>query len=183
RDLSIKLLVLLGGIITVAVGWALAQGGPTVASRLATLTSEPPTEFYYANRGFFLQSTIVDFLPNNPLGAGLGRLGMMNQYFADEAGAPALHAEVQWTGWAIDGGVPLVLLYLCLLVAAEVALLNAVRKASGQAMILLGVLAALSAAVCALTFNAPVLTSQLGLEFWMFNGLAVVRALDRSEES
>src|SRR5262249_8985192 len=76
RDLSIKRLVLPGGIISVAVGWALAQGGPTVASRLATLTSEPPTEFYYANRGFFLQSTIVDFLPNNPLGAGLGRWGM-----------------------------------------------------------------------------------------------------------
>jgi hypothetical protein len=49
-------------------------------------------------------------------------------------------------------------------------------------MILLGVLAALGAALCAMTFNAPVMSSQLGLEFWMFNGLAVGQAA-RSDSS
>jgi len=180
--LARRLVFLLGGIIVVAVGWALAQAGPTVASRLATLTSEPPGELYYRNRGFFLTETVTDFLPNNPLGAGLGRWGMMNQYFADEAGAPAIHAEVQWTGWAIDGGVPLILLYLCLLVVAELSLVREARGSSGEAMILLGVLAALGAALCALTLNAPVMSSQLALEFWMFNGLAVGQAA-RSDSS
>jgi hypothetical protein len=184
-NLARRLVFLLGGITVVAVGWALSQAGPTVASRLATLTTEAPGELYYRNRGHFLQDTLIDFLPNHPLGAGLGRWGMMNQYFADDAGAPAIHAEVQWTGWAIDGGLPLVLLYFCLLLVAEGSLLRTFRRASGQSMILLGVLASLGASLCALTFNAPVMSSQLGLEFWMFNGLAVGQAawLDSSDEA
>jgi hypothetical protein len=171
--LSQKLVLLLGGTIAFALAWALTQAGPTVTARLATLTAEPPSEIYYRNRGLFLKDTLFDFLPEHPLGAGLGRWGMMSQYFADEAGAPAIHAEIQWTGWAIDGGVPLVLLCLCLLTAAELALVRQAARASGSATVLIGVLAALGAAVCILTFNAPVMASQLGLEFWMFNGLAV----------
>ena len=45
-----------------------------------------------------------------PLGAGLGRWGMAAGYFGT-AGAPGLWAEIQITGWMIDGGVIMIVVY------------------------------------------------------------------------
>ncbi len=109
---SIGLLVFLA-LAVGSLAWSLAVGGETVSARLSTLTEESPDDVYYRNRGRFLENTIEVLLPKYPLGAGMGRWGMMNSYFGDNSDpeSASLWVEIMWTGWLLDGGIPLILLY------------------------------------------------------------------------
>jgi len=171
-DLARRLALLAGASVIAAVVWATHYAGPSVAARMATLTEEDPGALYYQHRGFFLEQTIEETLPSHPLGVGLGRWGMMNQYFGDESAAPPFHVEVQWSGWALDGGFVLVLISAMCLIAALLAVLKPLLWLQGQALVLQAVFATLNVAIVAMTFNSPVFNSQLGMEFWLFNGLA-----------
>src|SRR4029079_2056564 len=68
---------------------------------------------FQEQRGLVIRDTLSELLYQFPIGAGLGRWGMMQIYFGDPTmwQAPAIHVEVQLTGWGVDGGIPLVLLY------------------------------------------------------------------------
>src|SRR5262249_39145113 len=82
------LLEVAGVFAALAVGvffWALTVGGQAVAGRLSTLIEQDAGQVYYSNRGIFLEHTLVDLLPEYPLGAGLGRWGMVNTYFGDSS--------------------------------------------------------------------------------------------------
>ena len=59
-------------------------------------------------------------LVEHPLGAGLGRWGMMRIYFGNEKNvdSPAIWSEVQFSAWVLDGGIVLLCLYLSALVVA-----------------------------------------------------------------
>jgi hypothetical protein len=167
--------LLIGAVLAViAFSVALSLGGSSVTDRLATLTRESPTAVYYKNRGIFLEHTFAELLLEYPLGAGLGRWGMMSAYFGDRA--RALWVEIQWTGWLFDGGILLLVLYP---VAVLDALFRAVRIARAESRSDLGIWAALVAAydvgTIALLFNYPVFMSSGGLEFWLLN-TALVRA-------
>ncbi|HTL89123.1 MAG TPA: hypothetical protein VL134_06965, partial [Leptolyngbya sp.] len=109
-----------GFILAVTTSWAANVGGDMMNDRFLALLSDRPDTVIYQNRGIFLDETINGLIPQFPLGAGLGRWGMMNAYFGDHSNpitAP-LWAEIQWTGWVLDGGIPLVLAYLGALVGA-----------------------------------------------------------------
>jgi hypothetical protein len=179
-------------LITALVAFvlAVAVGGDTVTNRLSTLIEDDPRSVYYTNRGLFLEHTFRDLLPQYPLGAGLGRWGMMSSYFGDpyNAASPPIWAEIQWTAWLIDGGIPLMLaastgMFLALREASRAAVsgIPALRELSGLSGIFLGY----SLGVIALTFNACPFAGTVGIDFWLFNAAffaAVSRARRSAEE-
>ena len=114
-------LILIGvAAITVAFVQASATGGENLVDRFKTITAEDPMSFYYENRGGQVADGFATLLPQYPLGAGLGRWGMMSVYFGnpDNAASPPLWVEIQWPAWIVDGGIPLLILYpVALLVA------------------------------------------------------------------
>jgi len=152
--------------------WAVAVGGISVRKRLDTLTAANPDQVYNENRGLFLTYTVEDLLPRYPLGAGLGRWGMMNHYFADRDAEPPLWSEIQWTAWLYDGGIPLILAYSAALVAALwTAFRIATRNAHPELAVYAALVFAYSLGIFAGTFDANLFLSQQGLNFWLFNAL------------
>ena len=93
--------------------WAVSVGGDVIYDRFFGITETGVMQTYRENRGLFLEHTLSESLFEYPFGAGLGRWGMMTVYFSEPANwmYPALHAEIQLTGWLYDGGLPLWLFY------------------------------------------------------------------------
>ena len=83
---------------------AITLGGNSVLDRFMTLFSDDPLAVYYRARGVQLNLTFTQLLFEYPFGAGLGRWGMSGAYFGNPA-LPGIWAEIQITGWMIDGGV------------------------------------------------------------------------------
>jgi hypothetical protein len=141
---------------------------------MSTLVQANPDTVYYKNRGVFLQQTVNVLLPQYPLGAGLGRWGMMNYYFGDNTDPErdAIYVEIQWTGWLLDGGVPLILTYLLgLLMAMWVAVKIALNRGGDDLSIWGAIVLAYGMGALAMTFSYPVFISQAGMEFWLMNAL------------
>jgi len=163
---------LLIGVVFASFTWAVAVGGEKATRRLTNLFKENPTHTYYSNRGRFLEETIYVLLPEYPLGAGLGRWGMMNFYFGDNSDPDraAIWAEIQWTGWLLDGGVPLILAYVS---AIAMAMLMAWRIALNRRLDTIATWAAIILAydvgTFAATFNNPIFVGSQGLQFWTLN--------------
>jgi hypothetical protein len=160
--------VFVGGYVA-----ALSLAGPSVAKRMASLTASRPGAVYYNERGHFLIDAFTKLLPETPFGRGLGHWGMMAAYFGRPDAADSVWVEIQWAGWIVDGGAPLVLLYSLAILAS---LLMAWKVASGRtphaapdlpfwgAVVLAQGIGAL-----ALTFSYPIFLSQPGMEFWLLN--------------
>jgi hypothetical protein len=179
--------VLIPLLVVVSMSWALSVGGPQLANRLGTLTEARPTDLYYTNRGKFLSETVHELIPRYPLGAGLGRWGMVYAYFGKRSnpGGSSLWAEIQMTGWLYDGGVPMVLLYYgALLLACWVAwrlvfVTSATNLPTWAVVILAYDLGAL-----AMTLNYPIFNGQAGMEFWLLNACLFAAAVqDRRPRS
>lgn len=169
-------------VVTVVVvggfGWAVSLGGQSVKSRLSSLVDTRPSEVYYRSRGVFLEQTINELLPQYPFGAGLGRWGMMSSYFGSaDSTVESIYVEIQWTGWLLDGGVPLILAYSAALLLALAGAWKIFRSPLrpepgnlyGNLYIWGALLIAYNVSACALTFNYPIFMSQAGLEFWLLN--------------
>jgi len=102
-----------GAAIVASFLWASAVGGTAIDSRFLDITQTGAIATYQQSRGDFLSETLGDLLDKYPLGAGLGRWGMMEAYFGDPStpGASHIHVEIQLTGWLLDGGIPMWILY------------------------------------------------------------------------
>ncbi len=167
--------VLLAVVIAIlGSGFLLAHrlGGETIFARLATLTEDSPQEIYYQNRGVFLEYTVKELLPNMPLGGGLGRYGMMNTYFGNSL--DSIYVEIQWTGWLIDGGIPLIIAYVLAILAAVWFAWKTATSLDERFWVWGAVLLAYDSAACASTFNNPFFMAQSGLEFWLLNAALFV---------
>jgi hypothetical protein len=168
-----------GALAFVGFATAFSLGGSSMSDRLQTLTQDSPTAVYYRNRGIFLEHTFVELIAEYPLGAGLGRWGMMTSYFGEPS--RALWAEIQWTGWLYDGGLLLIVLYPVAVVATLwQALRIARRHARGEIGIWAALVAAYDVGTIALLFSYPVFMSTGGLEFWLLN-TALMRAAAAEE--
>ncbi len=67
-------------------------------------------------------------------------------------------AEIQWTGWLLDGGVPLVLVYTALLVQTIwFAFKVATRSSTGAPALFAVLMCAYGVGVLAITFDYPFL--------------------------
>lgn len=160
-------LAVVGGFV-----WATSIGSEAVTRRLETLIEDDPGKVYYANRGMFLEYTLDTALPEYPLGAGVGRWGMMQLYFGDPTNLadPRLHAEIQPTGWVYDGGLILLLLgYAALVGACWLAVRTAVQVPDESLAEGAAVVAAFSIGVFASSFGYTVFVSQTGMMFWVLN--------------
>lgn len=174
------LAVVLGSIVVGSLALAVSVGGEAVTSRLSTLVEGRATDVYYTNRGHFLEETIDELLPRYPFGAGLGRHGMMNNYFGNNTDPErsAIWVEIQWTAWLLDGGVLLILAYVAaMLTALWTAWGVAQRRTTGPEgdFALWGaMLVAYNIGALAWTFTFPLFMSQNGLEFWLLNAALFV---------
>ncbi|CAN5170246.1 hypothetical protein BH11PLA2_BH11PLA2_26740 [soil metagenome] len=152
--------------------WALALGGESTLARFETLVAENPAEVFNKNRGGFLYSTFENQLPEYPFGAGLGRWGTISGYFSDSslADSQGIWVEIQWTAWAVDGGILLMTGYVIALIVAigttwQIAFRSRDNELAGWALLIL----AYDVSVIALTFSFVPFHSQGGLEFWLLN--------------
>lgn len=173
--------VAIGGVLVLGSILALSLANRSVADRLATFFGDDPGEVYYSNRGHFIEHTVNDLLPEFPLGAGPGRWGMMFSYFGDPSNLdnPPIWAEVQWTGWLLDGGVPLILTYVfALSLAFTFALKTALARNATEVGVFGAFVFAYNLGALAQTFDSPFFVSQSGMEFWFMNAMLYSTALE-----
>lgn len=167
------ILIVVPVVLVLSFGWAVALGGSNMTSRMQTLLERRPGEVYYKSRGLFLEQTVKELLPKYPLGAGLGRWGMVNSYFGKrtDPNKGRIWVEIQWTGWLLDGGVPLIAAYtLALGIVLWTAFRIARLRAAGPIWVWGAVILAYDLGVIANTFGSSPFIGQEGMEFWLLNG-------------
>jgi len=160
-------------LVTASYLWALAVGGEAVSERFGGLASEEVFRVFQDQRGAFIRYTLSELLYEFPLGAGLGRWGMMQVYFGDATlwQAPPIHVEIQLTGWLLDGGVPLLLLYGGALLAAVGFSYNTAVQAPSRAMQdLATIILCVQLTIVCLCLTGPAFNTQLGILFWAVSG-------------
>jgi len=164
--------ILAGAIVFGGFVIALALGGPVIRDRVMTLLGADPITVYQGARGAQLSITFSEMLYDHPLGAGVGRWGMAAAYFGDftQLSTP-LWAEIQFTGWMIDGGVLMIALYLGSLATAtlsqwRIALDRRFPRLSVCAAVILA--ANLGPALMIVSFT-PFVT-QVGIQYWFLAG-------------
>lgn len=158
--------LLLGAtLVVLTFWWATALGGGAIQRRFLDIRSQGAITSYQENRGEFVTETVGRLLDQYPFGAGLGRWGMMETYFADSLGSH-IHVEVQLTGWLLDGGIPMWILYGGAIVAS---LFYAVRLSfSRETPVADGapVVLAIQLFVVGMAMAGPAFNTQLGILFW-----------------
>jgi len=159
-------------LVTGAFVWAVAVGGDALMDRFSGLVNNGVIHTFREQRGAFLTYTLSELLYQFPLGAGLGRWGMMQVYFGDPTlwQAPPIHVEIQPTGWLLDGGVALwVAMGGALVMAVRTSYLVAVH-ATGALQDAATAIVCLQLTVLCLCLTGPVFNTQLGIQFWAVTG-------------
>jgi len=157
-------------VVAVSTAAAFLIGGNETRSRLFTLVDDDARTVYQQNRGRFLDYTFDYALPTYPVGAGLGRYGMMARYFNPNPRNEPLWAEIQWTAWAYDGGWLMVVAYPTALIVGVWLTFNIGRKAIyGPVGLWAAILTSYNISVIAVLFSYSFFLSQSGLEFWLLN--------------
>jgi hypothetical protein len=97
---------------------------------------------------------------------------MMQVYFGDSTmwQAPAIYVEIQPTGWLLDGGVPLWLLYGGALFAALRFSYRIAARGRGVLRDVATIMFCLQVAIICLCFTGPVFNTQVGILFWAIAG-------------
>ena len=173
---------LAAGVIVASFFFAVTLGGESIVTRVMSLFAEDPVSVYYRARGAQLDYTLSEMLYEFPFGAGIGRWGMAAGYF-NRSNVPNLWAEIQVTGWMIDGGVIMVALYAGTLVYASL-FDSKVAQATTRPRV-----AACGAVVFATNLGTLVMiisftpfVTQIGIQYWFLAGaLQGVVAASRQE--
>jgi hypothetical protein len=154
--------------------YAELYGGKSTVDRFATLLADNPLAVYEKSARMGMVVGAFDtYLVEHPLGAGLGRWGMMRKYFGNEnnSDSPEIWAEVQFAAWVLDGGIVLLSLYLIALAAAVQRLIrSSLFHQSLQLRQWGAVLVMLSAGPIAFLFSYCPFYSQMGIQFWLLIG-------------
>lgn len=152
--------------------WIMTFGGEGVLKRFYELLDEDPASVYQSNRGRFLQATFDSFVWHYPLGAGLGRWGMMYIYFGDKSfpwgsSRGPIWVELQVTGWIVDGGIPLMLLYGgAVLTATWCAARIGSRAVDSDIAIWSCAVVGICVNVTVMCLGAPPFIGPIGMQFW-----------------
>lgn len=182
----IRLVAVLGVVAFFGFTWAVAVGGGSVIERFSTLAPADAGTVYHQNRGHFIEASIEDLLPQYPLGAGLGRWGMMNHYFGDNSNpnTSMIWAEEQFTAWLVDGGVPLIVVYLyAIWVTGMFAFRLSLARIDPELAILAAVICAYDVGAVLLCLDYPLFGGQSGMEFWMINAVLFAAAASRGQQN
>jgi hypothetical protein len=163
------------GLATLAVAFigALAFGGESISARFSTLVETDPGDLYYDNRGNQVLYAFSELLPEYPLGAGLGRWGMMYEYFGDRENiyAPPIWAEIQWPAWILDGGFIMVFLSgMALILTLRNGIMLSIRSKDRRTRSIAAIITSTNLGFVALTFSYPIFASTTGIQFWFLVG-------------
>jgi hypothetical protein len=182
RARAMKLGIIGGATLCGTFLFAVVLGGESIVERTLTLFRQDPISLYSASRGGQLVYTFDELVRTFPLGAGLGRWGMIAGYFGGGSTpetAP-LWAEIQVAGWGIDGGIPLLLVCLGGLgVALSSELKLALRARDPKVRACAAVILAANLGTAALIFSFTPFVTQIGLQFWFLAGALHGVAADR----
>lgn len=173
---SAGFLVLIGVIAVVSFLGAMFLGGETVVTRFETLIEDDPITVYYsAGRGGQLEGAFTRIFPKYPLGAGLGRWGMMRYYFGNpwNPHSPALWAELQFQAWMLDGGIILTLLYGLALLVTTTYEYRLARWGESGLRAWATIIFAINGGTMGLLFGFTPFTTQVGLQYWFLAGALV----------
>jgi hypothetical protein len=161
-------LIVFGGFMI-----ALALGGPAIQDRVMTLLGGDPLGVYRNARGAQLSLTFNDLLFDYPLGAGAGRWGMAAMYFGSFSPMfTSIWAEIQFTGWMIDGGILMIALYVGALAATAImqwrlATMDGYPRLAVSAAVVLSV----NLGTAALIFSFTPFVAQIGIQYWFLAGV------------
>lgn len=166
------LAVMTSALLVGAFAWATAFGGESVYDRFIVIAETGVATSFHESRGIFIEHTLDDLLYEYPMGAGLGRWGMMRANFASpDAPNEQIWVEIQMTGWLLDGGVLMWLTYGgALLVSMLFVYRQAVVSEPRLAYSALTVFG-LNLIVVGLMFSGVAFNTQLGIQYWFLAGL------------
>ena len=165
-------------ILVVGFTLSVALGGQSVADRFSSLFQEDPTSLYYESRGIQVRYAVTDMAAQYPVGAGLGRWGMLSYYFGDRH--TGLFAEVQTAAWVLDGGMPLVLLYSLTLIATLVGDWKLIRSlADPEDKRCATIVVAANIGTVGLIATFIPFGTAVGMQFWFLEGLLRGAMVDR----
>jgi hypothetical protein len=167
-------LLLIGVIAFISFSGALVLGGESIVNRFETLIEDDPITVYYSTgRGGQLEGAFTKYLVDYPLGAGLGRWGMMRYYFGNpwNRNSPPLWAELQFPAWILDGGIILTVMYcLALLATTWHEYRLALSSSSFGLRSWAAIIFAINAGTLGLLFGFTPFTTQGGLQYWFLAG-------------
>lgn len=174
RSTAISALIIGTVVLLIAFWSSVPLAGDAVSTRLETLRQGDPLSVYYqAGRGAQMETAVTVLVPTYPLGAGLGRWGMMRLYFGDEANAdsPAIWAELQIPAWVLDGGIVLLLFYGIALVLNSLKEIDIAWRAVDLDMqFCSSLIVAANLGVVAIIFGYTPFTSPMGIQYWFLAG-------------
>ena len=149
--------------------WAVTLGGDVVQERYQSMVDSGVLRTYQDTRGSVLSDAVSRLAFEYPLGAGLGRWGMMSLYFGDQGNwqYPALYAEIQPTGWIYDGGVLMWVFYPGALLLAIRYSYKLATFPGGSLNDLGTMILTIQLLIAGLCFTGPVFNTQLGIMFWL----------------
>lgn len=159
---------LTGALVVAAFSWALTIGGKATEERFLGLIETGGVASYQQNRGHFVAASFGKWLTDYPLGAGVGRWGMMKSYFGERVVGQVMHAEIQLTGWLFDGGVLMWILYGgAILIALFQAYRMAIRRSTGLLSYYAAIIFCLNALVAGQGMAGPTFNTTMGIQFWL----------------
>ena len=162
--------VLAAAIVGLSFVLAVTLGGDSIFARFMTLLADDPLAVYYHARGVQLDITFSQLLFEYPLGAGLGRWGMAGGYFGTP-GLPGIWAEIQITGWMIDGGILMIALYAGALITAAASQYRlAMHARYPRIAVCAGVVFAANLGIAAMVFSFTPFVTQIGIQYWFLAG-------------
>ena len=163
---------ILGVAVVGGLTLSVSLGGASVMSRVTTLFEGDPFELYYASRGGQVAYAFGDVV-DAPFGSGLGRWGMIAYYFFDESNldAPSVWAEIQLSGWLIDGGLIVLTTYGIALLVTGVYEWRVTRFAPDSWVRASGaVVMAANAGTALLCFTFTPFLTAIGMQYWFLAG-------------
>jgi hypothetical protein len=162
--------IMAGAVLAGSFVVAVSLGGEAIVERFLTLFAEDPMSVYYRARGVQLDYTLTEMLYQFPFGAGLGRWGMASGYFGTPTVA-SLWAEIQITGWMIDGGIILIFVYSMALVVTAIAQFRlAVQTPHPRIAACAAVVLAANLGTAIMVFSFTPFVTQLGIQYWFLAG-------------
>ena len=169
------------GLVVIGLSIATTLGGDSVAERFRTLLEGDPRDLYYQSRGMQVKSAMTELVDEYPLGAGLGRWGMLSYYFGESGPkSRGLFAEVQPNAWMLDGGVPLVALYGLVLIVTLFGDLKLIRSlADPEDRLLATIVVAANMGTIGLVFTFIPFGTVVGMQFWFLEGMLRGAMADR----
>jgi hypothetical protein len=168
-------------LVVVGLSIATALAGDSVAERFRTLLEGDPRDIYYQSRGIQVESAMTELVDTYPLGAGLGRWGMLSYYFGQSGPqANGLFAEVQPNAWMLDGGIPLVGLYGMVLIVTLIGDLKLIRSlADREDRLIATIVVAANVGTIGLVFTFIPFGTAVGMQFWFLEGMLRGAMADR----